>query len=69
MRGAASPVLDRPGPTPGLHPQLPGTLLMMVMLRPHLGHVTDEGYRIFYGQPLEDAKAWLAAQPGRVLPP
>ena len=32
---------------------------MMAMLTPHLGHVTDEGYRIFYGQRWKD----------RMLPP
>ena len=32
-----------------------------------LGYVTEEGYRIFYGQAMEDVKAWLAGQPVRVL--
>jgi hypothetical protein len=31
--------------------------------------VTEEGYRIFYGQALEDVRAWLAGQPVRVLKP
>ncbi len=48
------------------HPlrDLPNTVIT-----PHLGYVTEEGYRIFYGQALEDVKAWLAGQPLRVLRP
>jgi phosphoglycerate dehydrogenase-like enzyme len=48
------------------HPlrDLPNTVIT-----PHLGYVTEEGYRIFYGQALEDVKAWLAGQPVRVLRP
>lgn len=46
------------------HPlrRLPNTVIT-----PHLGYVTDEGYRIFYGHALEDVKAWLAGQPVRVI--
>jgi phosphoglycerate dehydrogenase-like enzyme len=46
------------------HPlrNLPNTVLT-----PHLGYVTDEGYRIFYGHALEDVKAWLAGKPVRVI--
>ena len=48
------------------HPlrDLPNTVIT-----PHLGYVTEEGYRIFYGQALEDVKAWLSGQPVRVLRP
>ena len=48
------------------HPlrNLPNTVLT-----PHLGYVTDEGYRIFYGHALEDVKAWLAGSPVRVINP
>jgi phosphoglycerate dehydrogenase-like enzyme len=48
------------------HPlrNLPNTVLT-----PHLGYVTAEGYRIFYGHALEDVKAWLAGQPVRVIAP
>jgi len=31
--------------------------------------VTEEGYRIFYGQALEDVKTWLAGKPVRELRP
>jgi phosphoglycerate dehydrogenase-like enzyme len=48
------------------HPlrNLPNTVLT-----PHLGYVTEEGYKIFYGHALEDVKAWLAGQPVRVIKP
>jgi phosphoglycerate dehydrogenase-like enzyme len=48
------------------HPlrHLPNTVIT-----PHLGYVTEETYRIFYGQALEDVKAWLAGQPVRVIRP
>jgi phosphoglycerate dehydrogenase-like enzyme len=48
------------------HPlrNLPNTVIT-----PHLGYVTEEGYRIFYGQALEDVKAWLGGEPVRVLRP
>ena len=53
-------------PLPLDHPlrNLPNTVIT-----PHLGYVTEEGYRIFYGQALEDVKAWLAGEPVRVLRP
>jgi phosphoglycerate dehydrogenase-like enzyme len=34
---------------------------------PHIGYVTEEGYRKFYGQAVEDIAAWLAGKPVRVL--
>src|SRR5438034_4254408 len=47
-----------------LHDALPISLrdLPNTVITPHLGYVTEEGYRIFYGQALEDVKAWLAGQ-------
>ena len=53
-------------PLPLDHPlrNLPNTVIT-----PHLGYVTEEGYRIFYGHALEDVKGWLAGQPVRVLKP
>jgi phosphoglycerate dehydrogenase-like enzyme len=38
-----------------------------VVLTPHLGYVTAENYREFYGQALEDVRAFLAGKPVRVL--
>jgi phosphoglycerate dehydrogenase-like enzyme len=65
IAGAALDVYDDE-PLPPDHPlrDLPNTVIT-----PHLGYVTEEGYRIFYGQALEDVKAWLAGQPVRVIRP
>jgi D-3-phosphoglycerate dehydrogenase len=38
-----------------------------VVLTPHLGYVTQEGYKVYYTQMVEDIKAWLAGSPVRVL--
>ena len=38
-----------------------------VVLTPHLGYVTAEGYRVFYGGALEDIRAYLQGKPLRVL--
>jgi phosphoglycerate dehydrogenase-like enzyme len=53
-------------PLPLDHPLrgLPGTVIT-----PHLGYVTEETYRIFYGQALEDILAFLRGEPVRVLRP
>jgi phosphoglycerate dehydrogenase-like enzyme len=53
-------------PLPREHPlrRAPNTLLT-----PHLGYVTEETYRIFYGEALEDFEAFLAGKPIRVLNP
>jgi phosphoglycerate dehydrogenase-like enzyme len=39
------------------------------VLTPHLGYVTEETYRVFYGQAAEDVAAWLAGTPLRTLTP
>jgi phosphoglycerate dehydrogenase-like enzyme len=36
---------------------------------PHLGYVTHDTYRVFYGEAAEDVLAWLAGKPVRVLNP
>jgi len=38
-----------------------------VVLTPHLGYVSQEGYKVYYTQMVEDIKAWLAGNPVRVL--
>jgi len=38
-----------------------------MVLTPHLGHVTEEPYRAFYDQTVEDVEAFLAGSPARVL--
>jgi phosphoglycerate dehydrogenase-like enzyme len=65
LAGAGLDVYDEE-PLPLDHPlrNLPSTVIT-----PHLGYVTEEGYRIFYGQALEDVKAWLAGEPVRLLRP
>jgi phosphoglycerate dehydrogenase-like enzyme len=39
------------------------------VITPHLGYVTEETYRLFYGQALEDIQAYLRGAPVRVLNP
>jgi D-3-phosphoglycerate dehydrogenase len=38
-----------------------------VVLTPHLGYVSQEGYKIYFTHMVEDIKAWLAGSPLRVL--
>jgi phosphoglycerate dehydrogenase-like enzyme len=40
-----------------------------VVLTPHLGYVTEETYRVFYGEAAEDIVAFAAGSPVRVLSP
>lgn len=63
IRGAALDVFDHE-PVPAGHPLLtaPNTVLS-----PHLGYVTAESYRQFYGGAFEDVKAWLAGSPVRTI--
>jgi phosphoglycerate dehydrogenase-like enzyme len=65
IAGAGLDVFDEE-PLPPDHPfrRLPNTAIT-----PHLGYVTEETYRIFYGQALEDIKAYLGGTPLRVLRP
>jgi len=65
IAGAGLDVYDEE-PLPLEHPlrRLPNTVIT-----PHLGYVTEETYRIFYGQALEDIKAYLGGTPLRVLRP
>ena len=37
------------------------------VLTPHLGYVTEQAYRRFYGDMVEDITAWLAGTPVRVI--
>jgi phosphoglycerate dehydrogenase-like enzyme len=65
IAGAGIDVFDEE-PLPLDHPlrQLPNTVIT-----PHLGYVTEETYRVFYPQALEDVRAFLAGAPVRVLRP
>ncbi|PON17455.1 hydroxyacid dehydrogenase [Candidatus Entotheonella serta] len=40
-----------------------------IVITPHIGYVTDETYRVFYGDALEDIQAFLKGKPVRVLNP
>jgi phosphoglycerate dehydrogenase-like enzyme len=65
IAGAGLDVYDEE-PLPPDHPfrRLPNTVIT-----PHLGYVTEETYRIFYSEALEDVRAYLAGAPVRVLRP
>jgi glyoxylate reductase/D-3-phosphoglycerate dehydrogenase len=43
--------------------------LSNTVITPHLGYVTEETYRVFYPQALEDVLAFLSGAPVRVLKP
>jgi phosphoglycerate dehydrogenase-like enzyme len=63
LGGAALDVYDRE-PLPADHPL---RSMRNVVLTPHIGYVTREQYRVFYGNAVEDVRAWLAGAPVRVL--
>src|SRR5262249_44016093 len=65
IAGAGLDVFDEE-PLPLDHPfrKLPNTVIT-----PHLGYVTEETYRLFLGQALEDVEASLRGAPVRVLKP
>jgi phosphoglycerate dehydrogenase-like enzyme len=65
IAGAALDVFDIE-PLPRDHPF---RQLDNVVVSPHIGYVTEETYRVFYGDTLEDIQAFLAGQPVRVLNP
>ena len=63
--GAALDVYDQE-PLPADHPlrSAPRTVLT-----PHLGFVTEDTYRVFYRDTVEDVAAWLDGNPIRVMNP
>jgi phosphoglycerate dehydrogenase-like enzyme len=63
LAGAGLDVFDEE-PLPADHPF---RRLSNTVITPHLGYVTEETYRIFYGQALEDVRAYLRGEPLRVL--
>jgi phosphoglycerate dehydrogenase-like enzyme len=63
LAGAALDVFDEE-PLPLDHP-LRG--LDNTVITPHLGYVTAETYRVFFGHAVENIRAFLAGQPIRVL--
>lgn len=38
-----------------------------IVITPHVGYVTNEGYRVFYGHAVEDIQAFLSGAPVRVI--
>jgi len=63
IAGAALDVYDEE-PLPLDHPL---RRLDNTVITPHLGYVTIEGYRVFYGHAVEDVQAFLRGQPIRVI--
>ncbi len=63
LGGAALDVFDTE-PLPDEHPF---RTLPNVLATPHLGYVTEETYRIFYGGAVEDIASWLDGTPLRAL--
>jgi phosphoglycerate dehydrogenase-like enzyme len=65
IAGAGLDVFDQEPLPPG-HPLLTAP---RTVLTPHLGYVTRETYRVFFGDAIEDIGAFLAGAPLRVLSP
>jgi phosphoglycerate dehydrogenase-like enzyme len=65
IAGAALDVYDQE-PLPADHPL---RRLQNVVLTPHLGYVTAENYRVYYGDAVENIRAFLAGNPVRVITP
>ncbi|WP_017735725.1 D-2-hydroxyacid dehydrogenase family protein [Pseudomonas sp. CBZ-4] len=63
LAGAALDVFaDEPLPLDHPFRRLPN-----VLATPHVGYVSEENYRQFYGQMIEDIQAWASGAPIRVL--
>lgn len=63
IAGAALDVFDEE-PLPLDHPL---RRLENTVITPHLGYVTVETYRVFFGHAVEDIRAFLSGEPTRVL--
>ena len=65
IAGAGLDVYDTE-PLPSDHPY---RTLPNVIFTPHIGYVTEDSYRMFFGGIVENLEAWLAGQPIRILSP
>jgi phosphoglycerate dehydrogenase-like enzyme len=65
IAGAGLDVYDQE-PLPADHPL---RNMDNTVLTPHLGYVTTETYKVFYGDSVENIKAYLGGKPIRVLSP
>lgn len=63
IAGAGLDVFDQE-PLPLDHPL---RLLENTVITPHVGYVTEETYRVFFGDALEDIHAYLSGSPVRLL--
>lgn len=63
IAGAAVDVFDEE-PLPADHPL---RKLDNLLMTPHMGYVTEETYRVFYGQMVENIRAWHEGKPVRVI--
>ena len=63
IAGAGLDVFDQE-PLPPDHPL---RRLENSVITPHIGYVTEETYRVFFGDALEDIRAYLAGSPVRLL--
>ena len=52
-----------------LPPEHPFLTLPNTLITPHLGYVTGESYRAFYGGVVENIRAFASGEPVRVINP
>lgn len=67
-RSIAGAALDAYAQEP-LPPDHPFRSEPRIITTPHIGYVTRETYRVFYGDALEDIEAWLSGTPVRLIAP